>query len=237
MAFQELVPGDVVEVIVFGLMDGQSVLNVFHYKLMDYALSGNVQVTVKTISDGVRTLWRNQICPLLSQGYSVVQYQATVLLHTFVVPDSNPPRINVQVGDRSISPGVPNFDIGTKAGDPLPTFNAIGAIKRTAKGGRDGKGAIRLGPFPDTDIDGNNVDTVINGAVIAALEVLLVSEDPFNPTDKYVPQGALLRRTAWFKAPPVVTPPAAYAELITAVEARPYASSQVSRKKKKTIGA
>lgn len=235
----ELSSGDILEVIVFGAADGQSILNVFHYRMFtpEGGGGGTVVPTIQTAADGVRTIWRNQVLPLLSNSYAVNQYQVSRIKGKVAVPGSVPVRRKLTYDLRAFANGDPVVDRGADVQDPLPTFNAIGVLKRTQLAGRSGRGAIRFAPVSDVSIDGNVVDGAIGGAWQDAADVLFTGDEPFNAGEVLSAAGIVFRKTEYLASAVPNEPPDLFYAEITSTQVRRFASSQTSRKRSSARGA
>lgn len=226
----------VLECVVFGIADGQAVLNVFHWQVR-VPDGGVIDVNIDDIAVALRSGWRAGVVPALHNSYVATQYQVTAIDGKMPVPGTAPVEYRLRYGIRGVAAGGTAADTGAKAGDPLPTFCGMGFIKRSRASGRDAKGAIRFGPILETDIDGNNVDLVIADALRDAAFTNLVEEDVVAAGMVTTVRMVLLRRTKFLKDAAANEPPDGYTYDVTRLQTRPFASSQTSRKKKTATGA
>lgn len=226
----------VLECVVFGVADGQAILNVFHWQV-GVPAGGNVDVSIDDVAVALRSAWRAGVIPSLHQSYVASQYQVTTIDGKTAIPGTFPAQYKLKYGLRGIAAGGTAADTGAKAGDPLPTFCGMGFIKRSNASGRDGRGAIRFAPILETDIDGNNVDLVIGDALRDSAFTNLVEEGEVDAEKVTTVRMVLLRRTRYLTVAAANEPPDGYTYDVKSLQTRPFTSSQTSRKKKSAAGA
>lgn len=225
----------VLECVVFGTSDGQAILNVFHWQLR-IPPGSEVDVTVDDVAVALRSGWRAGIRPNLHVSYIAHQYQVTAIDGKELIAGSNPPEYKLKYGLRGVALGNTASDFGGRAGDPLPTFAGMGFIKRTNAAGRDGRGAMRLAPIVESDIDSNSVDLVFGDALRDGIFTNLVEEGPVDAGKDALVRMVLFRKTQFLKKAAANEPPDGYTYDVKSIQTRPYASSQVSRKRKTALG-
>lgn len=228
--------GHILETVVFGLAEGQAILNIFHHRLFTEP-AGNPDVTVEEIATAMRDKWRLGVVPSLSDSYQALQYQVT-MYDAREGGQVNPPTpFRIRLGQRAVAAGGLAADTGAQPNDYAPTFVAAGFIKRTKQAGRKGRGAIRVGPISEANTSGNVINPVLNTAIVTGLTALLVT--PFfiaaSPTTKV--KGVVFNRTEFLSSANVNDIPDTFHQEISAVQERPFASSQTSRKRVAVLGA
>jgi hypothetical protein len=228
--------GHVLETVVFGVAEGQTILNIFHHRLAVQP-TGNPDVTIEEIAAAVRGAWRTGVVPNLSVSYQAIQYQVTAYDAIEGGQGQPPAPFKVTLGQRSVVPGGAAGDTGARADDYAPTFVAAGLIKRTKQAGREGRGAIRLGPLAELDTSGNLIDPGRTAALKAALVTLFVNPIAIGTSATTTIRGVVYNRTKNLLPANVTFKPDGFVQDITAIQERPFASSQTSRKRVAILGA
>lgn len=223
------------EIVVQGICFGQAILNVLHCTV---TATGTLDPDVDNeegLLNSFRDLWR-ALMPDISEEYTVQQYRIRGFSSTIANPahPGAPPYLLSYLTETIVA-GEPDRDTGESAGDCSPTFDSVGVIKRTNRPGREFRGAMRLPPVPDTGFTGNLVTPALRDDIQAIVNGWLGPTNPGAGTH-YTYSLGVFRRTAAVAAIQVLAP-ATFCRTVTAFQVRSLASSQVSRKQKKTLGA
>lgn len=228
--------GHILETVVFGLVEGQAILNIFHHRLIMQS-GGAPDVTIDEIAVAIRDKFRSGVIANLNIAYQALQYQVTAYDGREGGQVNPPTPFKVKLGQRGVAPGGGVADTGTTLGDYEPTFVGVGLIKRTKQAGREGRGAIRFAGISDSNIQGNVVNPALTALFKAGLEPLFVNPIAVavSPTTKV--KGVVFNRTAFLKPTNGINVPDSFHQDITSISERPFASSQVSRKRLAVLGA
>lgn len=158
---------------------GQSIQNIFHYRVD--LTNGNT--TLEEFTEGFQDMWQGQICPLLHEDYSVVSYVGLHISGARFLPGvPDPPYATRLAYDELHAEQPVAADVGQKATDPLPTFAAAGWRKSCGVvRNRDGtfqvnggilSGSWRLGPIVKADTEAGDGNTLTDAFVTAAILVV-----------------------------------------------------------------
>lgn len=228
--------GHVLEAVVYGLAEGQAILNVFHYRLISEP-AAPPDVTVEEIAMAMRDKWRLAVPPNLNAAYQVLQYQITAYDAREGGQVNPPTPFKVRLGQRAVVPGGLAADTGVTIGDYVPTFVAAGFVKRTKQAGREGRGAMRVGPVSESNQSGNIMNPAVLALLQAGLTTLLVNPIAVatSPTTKI--RGVVFNKTRFLSPLNNVDVPDGFVQDITFIQERPFCSSQVSRKRLAVLGA
>jgi len=228
--------GHILEAVVFGLAEGQAILNIFHYRLFTQP-AGPVDVTVEELATDLRDKWRLAVVPNLSIAYQALQYQITCYDAREGGQVNPPTPFKIRLGQRSVVSGGLAADAGVVAGDYSPTFVAAGFIKRTKQAGREGRGAIRVGPIAETNTSGNIINPALNALLKDGLQNTLFAEHFVGVSAVSKVVGVLFNKTRFLSLANNIDVPDTFHQVITSVQDRPFSSSQVSRKRLAVLGA
>jgi len=199
--------------------------------------TGNPDVTLEECAAAIRGVWRTGIVLNLSTAYQALQYQVTAYDAIEGGQGQPPAPFKVTLGQRAVAAGGLAADAGLRGADYAPTFVAAGFIKRTLQAGREGRGAIRVGPVAESDTLGNLIDPVRNAALVAGLNILFVDNINVGTSATTTLRGVVYNRTKNLLPANVVFKPDGFVQDITAISERPFASSQTSRKRQAIFGA
>jgi hypothetical protein len=144
----------VYEVIARGTANSQAILNVFHYVTEDDLPVVEPGATEENFLQQFATNWIASVYPKLWDGYS--QDQWTLRRLNSIAANPTPPPPGMVTSDFQFAVAASVLDGGDRAGEPLPTYAAVGYRKRTNNPSRNGRGAFRLGPVMEEDTTGGN---------------------------------------------------------------------------------
>lgn len=216
-----------VEITVAGRCQGQEILNVFHYRTANPATFPPAGALINFLASPFRELWRNNILPRLGDLYLVEVYRLRSLVSTVQTSPGPPPVRNVVQMDAFDLPGT-GLDVGAKAGDILPTFNAVACRKVSDRAGRRYRGGSRFSPITEADQGNNN---------LIMAEVLAWQVASFNLFTTPIESGllevfemAVFSATSALEPAPPETNLRQYTAKVTGSVVNPMVSSQVSRK-------
>lgn len=136
--------GDIYQVTLEGKLHGQTILNVFHYKLVDEAAGDPSENCALAFDDGPATAIKSA----LSEEYAIVRVVAQKI---FPLPPLVPYVSTAKAGNGAI------------AGNSLPTSVTVNVSKRTAYAGRKYRGRTFLAGVPA----GFETDSELNAIGIA----------------------------------------------------------------------
>lgn len=232
----ELRNGHVLETVVFGLVEGQAILNVFHHRLISQP-AVPPDVTIDEIAVAIRDKFRTGVIVNLNIAYQALQYQVTAYDGREGGQIEPPTPFKVKLGQRGVAPGGLVADTGTTLGDYEPTFVGVGLIKRTKQAGREGRGAIRLAGISESNIAGNVVNPALSALLKAGLEVLFVNPIAVAMSATTKVKGVVFNKTRFLSKDNGVNIPDGFVQDITSISERPFASSQTTRKRLAVLGA
>lgn len=222
----------VYETTLFGVQDGQAIRNVLHHAAIDDSPGPVAGVdTLLALAEEVVEGWRANILPVLVREYELVQAVCVEITNR----DHAPPNATLTYGAvETLGLGGTTYR-GARNVDALPTYSAVAVRKIVNRRGRKYRGSMRIGGVAEADTDENeltdtaatNFQTAVSGihgvftiaggamqldiGVFAKQSYLLYSPGGANP------------RSQWFQVDNLTVQ-----DLIT---------SQVSRKRKKQLGA
>lgn len=223
-----MLPTDVAKMTVKGRMQGQLVVNTFHY-MSDPAHA----IPPQGVSDfelllAFRTAWRPIMAAAYIIGYQIEEYrwESWVNLTLPVPPQQygNPILTGV-----AVQPGEGAADSGARGANPADTlFAALGIRRLTGVPGKRFQGAIRLGPLGDTDA----TDSALTAGGQAAWNPVIgfLTNALINAAGTAGVIPCVYSRAA-HTAGGVLTNAVLYARPVLAVPQRTFLSSQVSRKR------
>lgn len=191
-------------------------------------------IDIEQLANAWQSVWRTDVLPQLSSTYHVLEYEVLrINTVSASVPVTIPPSFDVTYDDIATVLG-DNNDYGGVAGDPMPTFTAIGMTKRTIIQGQIKTGAIRIGPRDETATKtgglGSNEWTDVVQTANTTMANLLSSLIPYGVApNNFETQMGLLSKTIASLAPP--SPIDGYERLQT-LRPSVFVTSQVSRKQR-----
>lgn len=222
----------VLELTVFGRSaSGQQVLNVFHYRQANAVVTAYGQDQLVDMVGDFRGLWNGNILPVLSTDYSVEKYRGRAFESVQTNPTPPPPTF-LFVGEQYEEvPTVP--EAGLRAGDPLPSFAAVGVQKLSSRAGRNFRGSARFGTAQEGDTVANSWTsaylTLLNVNIEAFFAGILEAELTGQPWEM-----AIFSRTLALAAPPTTTNLFDFTAKVVGRRVNTFVSSQVSRKQSLT---
>lgn len=131
-----------------GMVDGQLVVNTLWFQ------HGAGAIDIFSITDLANTLkldWRDNIVPLLTEGYDLVQVVCRDYTSQFGVAASN--------AAAGITGGI--------TGESAPNNSACAISFQTGHSGRGLRGRNFIGPIPNSKVVGNDVDATWVGDLLA----------------------------------------------------------------------
>jgi len=145
MAF-EIALDDGLELTVSAVYDGQEIANVFWFRAAE--LPGGTDFplatgSIETLSTFI-TAWRDNILPLLSNGYRVNQYVLRRLVFPF---PGGTPKFNFSATEATVGDGV--LDVGDAGNASLPSYATVNVWYQASPGGRSGRGRKAYGPITE----------------------------------------------------------------------------------------
>lgn len=223
---------------VLGEDSGQAVNNVFHAKLF----SGGGEITPVPLASLLSTFagrWAAWVIPNAPVSYNVKAYAAVLIEGSVVNPTPPPTPVppwytpNVLLyGEQAVL--VPTTDrVGTKIGDPLPTFNAMSVRWITLIRARHYRGGSRLRVGVEANTTGNDWDVGFGEAwsdidsTAGAFYADLVNPGDWGSTTVRL---SVFAQTTFLRTGLGTSTPAELTQPIIAHVVNPKVSSQVSRK-------
>lgn len=228
-------PDYVYQCVVLGSASGQAINNVFHYDVInDTGVPPNT-VDMTALATAFRALWTANITPRLSVEYEAFTYICTEFTGQIPNPNSPPqPPYKVRLGQvGQFTPPLP--DAGSLVGDVMPTYVAVTAQKRTSFAGRDYRGSARFGPIIETNTVGNELESAVRTAWVAAVNGLL-NLQVTSGGQTVTLRMAIFQKTRVVSAL-ITLPLSAYAAEVTTMTVNRLIGSQISRKAKQGQGA
>lgn len=174
---------DVLEFAVDGRADAQQITNVLHMRVNADPSGPGVNTTALAL---LRTMWKNNVLPLLNSGYSVANYTLKKISSvTAGIPTARQPHPFTLAYEWEIAlPGTP-ADVGGVVGPALPTFVTASCRKLTGYGGRYWRGGIRFGIISEDDTlaGGNKLTDPAKALWDTASEKILRNNPPGDMPD------------------------------------------------------
>lgn len=224
-------PNAVYEVTVRGSANNQAILNVFHYQVEEPLSDPGANGTEENFLAEVKEAWDATVLPKLWVGYGVESYNLKRITGTEPVP---PPG----TGNRLIVPfqfAIPGTidELGTRTGEPLPTYSAVGYRKRTPNPSRNGRGAFRLGPVMEEDTTGGNA---LNAGAVALFSP--ASLEPLRRVLITIAASFPMEMVVFSETLALLTPnttPRLFAFEVQTIQLNPFITTQNTRKQR--VGA
>lgn len=169
-----LVADDILEVTFQGVADGQQIINRVHYQVG--ALASGSYLDSLSVAGYMKDLWVANMLPMLASSYALVQVEVRKI--TAVNPGTpttaNPRPFVLDYSWATVQPGL-GADVGSRTGDPLPTYATVSVRKITSYAGRYWRGGLHLGPVSesDTEAGGNTLVAAYRGLVQTAINAIL----------------------------------------------------------------
>lgn len=223
----------VLEFIVFGKSaSGQNVFNVLHYRQVDTAATDYDLEDLENACGELNTRWVGDVLPIVSVDYTYQTIRGRALTGTIANPTPPPPTQFVVGEQFDFVLGVPNG--GARAGEPLPSFAAVGAQKSSSRAGRNFRGGARFGTIADPDVSNNSLETVVYLPLVTTrLQALFTATLSLN-LGASLWEMAIFSRTLALAAPPPFNLLRDLTAKVTGAKINPFISSQVTRKQSPT---
>lgn len=223
----------VLEMTVFGRSTtGQQVLNIFHYRQETTTAQSYVLADLASAVTNFAVIWRTNVLPILSVNYKVEKYRGRSLTGTIANPTPPPPNILV-VGDQ-FELVAPAGDVGTRAGEELVTFDAVGMQKLSDRAGRNFRGSARFGTLASIDVEGNALETTYKNLVVPNLGLFVAAILLVGDTFQVNWVMAIFSRTLVLAAPPPFGLLRDLTAGVVGARVNNFVTSQVSRKQSLT---
>lgn len=223
----------VVEIIVQGKSaSGQNVVNVFHYRQTDTAVTVYDNEDLGELVGAFNANWIGEALDVLSVDYSYQTIRGRALTGTIANP-TPPPATVIQVGEQfDFVLGAPNP--GLRPGEVEPSFSAVGVQKLSSRAGRNFRGGWRWGTVAEQDVVANNLEVnVYLPLVVANAQSFAISTISTN-FGASIWEMCVFSRTLALAAPPPFTNLRDLTAKVLGAKVNPFISSQVSRKQSPT---
>jgi hypothetical protein len=223
----------VIEIVVNGKSNsGQNVLNVFHYRQSDTAVVAYDNDDVVQALNDFNANWISDALPILSVDYTYQFIRGRALTGTIANP--TPPPANVIVVGEQADFVLPAPNPGLRAGEPLPSYSAIGIQKLSSRAGRNFRGGFRMGTIASADVESNLLEpTVYLPLVISEMSSFVAATLNLN-FGANLWEMCIFSRTLALAAPPPFTLLRDLTAKVLGAKVNPFISSQVSRKQSPT---
>jgi hypothetical protein len=228
-----LTVNQLLEVTVLGRAQGQEILNVFHYRSANPATYPPAGEDLNEFSDNFLGTWRTNILTLVSSTYNVEIYRFRSLISTVEIAPGDPPDRRVVQGDALDVPGTVT-DVGTRGGDVLPTFAALGVRKATDRAGRRYRGSFRLSPLTEADTNNNSLTTAYLFSANAETATFVNTQLLGGFGDAAQLELAVFSETAALEETPPQTNLRQFTAKVIGRVVNPFVTTQVSRKQSAT---
>jgi len=146
----ELANQDKLRLSVLGVYEGQTVNNVFFMRIAPNATPTTFPVEDGSFAllDEFQTLWRANVLPLLSTGYSTLFYVLDKVEFPPIAPFTS---WNLSNTDVIGGAGAP--DSGSGGASSMPSYVGVNVQLKTGLHGRSRKGRKSFGPIPKSAVD------------------------------------------------------------------------------------
>jgi len=229
------------EIIVQGIMMGQTIENVYHYQGVQPVGSDELSFTLdELLLAFADEVWRAAVIPKVSEHYSVERYIARELSGNQLKNpnDTASPTVITARQFTQLSGG--EDDVGDLVGDFIPTFNAMTYYLQTGLHGRHGAGHTRIGGLTKAQVKATPSGQSLADATWTSFNndksiFAFLQIEPAGAPDKAVP--CLFWRTPVLKNhPPTIDDMRPFMKLYNTATTRRLITSQVSRKQRNRGG-
>jgi len=195
----------ILEMRVYGVLDGQACFNVFHYVTED---NGEPVPTSSPTLFGCmqdfHTQWNAAMVPIFTDRYATLYYECLkVFSVTHVVAPSGLTSYNVNYRARNLYfPAGAPF-IGGIADIVVPSFSSMTVRKFTGEVGRKWRGSMKLPPIPQSATDENKWDATALAGLETAVNTLRVFEDFGSVDSNFDGKMAVFSRSSTISDDPI----------------------------------
>jgi len=224
----------VYEFIVQGRTDGQASVNVLHYRTEEALIAPPVDADIDSLLSHLIGAWQSAVVDHVGATYAVTQYLLYEYTHSDVGGIEADEQSHEVVGNQLAVAGGPE-DIGSLTGEMLPAYAAVGYRKVTAVRSRNYRGSMRISDIPEAMTQLNAL-TPTGQSTYAAVNLAPLLRPLIGPTNNYPVELCIFSKRLVRKNP-FTDVLRQYSERVVAWILNPLITSQVSRKRKFSLGA